>query len=321
MASLYQPARLPVRPGLEWLGTVEYYPTIRDEEQPVAIQRWIELPSRQLVGERELPPNDIGGFLESFIHAVWHPATGNPRAPECIVVNCAIRAIFLREAFGDQIDIEETPEALEQRERLELGLSAEQGCEDYLSEGRVSPTAIGELFRASADLYRMALWEKVSEERVFRLDLPDLGLQGAGLAITTESPLGFCLSYSVEDCKSLLTTPGAPSDEDDLKLAPPFLGLDFVPESELTETHLEQAREHGWTVAGPDAWPLPVRFGPDGQSEFLRPPDIEFLTQSTLAIVAFMSYNGTRILTQDTEPISQTFTIPNHKTVHVTYPA
>jgi hypothetical protein len=65
----------------------------------------------------------------------------------------------------------------------------------YLDGGRIPEDAVAELFRAAEYLYRIAPWRVATDDQVVRIDIPDLGIEGACLSIigALGESLGFLL--------------------------------------------------------------------------------------------------------------------------------
>src|SRR3989442_12979915 len=63
-----------------------------------------------------------------------------------------------------------------------LESTPEKDTESYLEGGRIPAPAVARLFEAARLLYVVAPWKTASDDQILRVDIPQLGIEGACLS-------------------------------------------------------------------------------------------------------------------------------------------
>ena len=201
-------------------------------------------------------------------------------------------AMELRSALGDAIPVQlaPTPEIDRVVEHLAEALTAEVDEDaSYLEHGDVSPAAMAKLFEAARYLWTVAPWKVASDAHLLRVDAPQLGVEGACLSIVGNlgEAFGFLLFPSL-DAWDAFAAAGEQRDEGSLPdFGTSFLSLDFQRGSELPESMRREVDQHGWPVAGPDAFPCPGHFEREGIPSPLTERDVRILAACAGALPSF----------------------------------
>jgi len=253
-------------PGGEWLGGRLAPPFfITDAEQPYRAQiaLWLELPQGLIVGQELTAPANVEGALgRALLAALERPLIGPVRRPPRIRVADQELAAEVRAVVGDGVPIlvAPTPELDEVLESMiEEMPSGSDEEPSYLEGGRISVEIVAELFGAAEYLYRIAPWRVATDDQVVRVDIPELGIQGACLSIigALGESLGIVLFPSLEDYESF--APEEPeSTRRRIDLGSGCLALSFERGAEIS-SRMRRASHPGKPLAPePDAerWTL-----------------------------------------------------------------
>ena len=312
-----------VKPSLEWLGSeTRISPPAGIEGKAIGIQMWVELPSELVVGCVMNDAEDMPSFASTLLDAMRHPKVGKARKPTTIRIQDPRLARQVQDAVHGDIPVvvAPTPELDTVMDMLMARLDGDDDLdEDGAFADDVSPEAMGDLFRAAHALYSIAPWKTIGDHQLIRLDVPDLGIHNSCISImgNAEEVHGFVIFPSIEAYDRFTEFDHTHEDG----FGTDWLSLEYDAKSVVSKARRDQAAQHGWSVAGPDAWPFPSHYLPDGQSERAEPRDLELLTRTAFALISFLVRNGTRIFEDDGEPTSQSFTDAKNKSVRLTYPA
>jgi len=177
-------------PGGEWVGgwlAPPFFVTDAPEPYRAQVALWLELPEGFIVGQELTAPADAEGALgRVLIAALERPLIGTARRPSRIRVADAERAAEVRAIVGDGIPIRvaPTPELNEVLESMIEAMPSDSDEEpSYFGGGRIPEVAVAELFGAAEYLYRVAPWRVATDDQVMRVDISDLGIEGACLSI------------------------------------------------------------------------------------------------------------------------------------------
>jgi hypothetical protein len=154
----------------------------------------------------------------------------------------------------------------------------------------MTPEQVGRFYRAAAEFYRRAPWKSVGYEEAIRVE-SDRYESGPWYAVVMGQSgvtLGVALYEDPDVLRRLWA--GELSDEENARQTV-ALTVTFDPEVQTPTADLLAAREHGWEVAGPEAYPSVFK-KESGLS--MRPPlawELELLEGCLRAIPEFIAHH------------------------------
>ncbi len=219
---------------------------------------WLELPEGFVVGNRVIDPEEPPvSFASTLIDATSSPMVGPPRRPARARVADARLAAELRAALPElQVVVAPTPELDEVLAHMASAMPGdpEDGELSYFEGGRVPEEAVEALFRAAQLLHRIAPWRVADDGQVLRLDVPQLGVNGACVSIigALGESFGVILFPSLEAFERFreLAQAGALSADGPIDLGTSILSLNFKRATDLPPSLRREAAEHAWPVHG-----------------------------------------------------------------------
>jgi hypothetical protein len=167
----------------------------------------------------------------------------------------------------------------------------------------VTPDIVSGFFDAAAVFYEQAPWRRVGE-RAIKVECPRFegGPRYAVMMGQAGMTAGLVL-YDDYETLERIREQALPSEESARITA--ALAVVFGTQDELPEADLEAAQEHGWRVAGPDAYPAVYRMDP---GLAIRAPDaweLELLEGCLRAVPEFVRKKTRRLaVTPLTAPVS-----------------
>ena len=161
-----------------------------------------------------------------------------------------------------------------------------QGGPALLDMPRVTPDLVAGFFRAAAEYYRAAPWQRVTGDETIKVEC-DRFESGPWYAVVI-GQMGMTLGLALyEDLDALIRMrDGDASDEQNARETV-ALSVTFGDETETPVLDLDAAERHGWEVAGPDAYPAPMR---KERGLVMRPPlawELQLLEACLRALPAF----------------------------------
>ncbi len=256
------------RNGPEWVGgrlSPPFFITDRDEPYRPGLVVWMDARDGLVVGQEVVGPEDTDGAVaQVLLSAMERPLAGPPLRPARIRVADAAIVAEIREVLGDAtpIEVAPTPELDEFLEAMLESMQEEDEDESYLEDGRVPPAAVAELFAAAEILYRIAPWQVATDDRVLRLDIPALGVEGACVSIIGNlgESLGLLIFPSLAGYEAF----GRAAEEDPfgsgrIDLGTEWLALSFERGADLPPGMRREVAVHGWPVADANAYPVVER--------------------------------------------------------------
>lgn len=147
---------------------------------------------------------------------------------------------------------------------------------------------VGRFYQAAAQFYRRAPWRSLGYEEAIRVETDrfDSGPWYAVVMGRSGVTLGVALYDDLKMLRRMWTGPG--TDEENARRSV-SVTVTFDPQQKLSMADLLAAREHGWEVADPEAYPLPFK---KERGMTLRPPlawELELLEASLRAIPDFIA--------------------------------
>jgi hypothetical protein len=290
------------------------------------ITLWVELPELIVVGCHLEDPKKQTPFAETLREAMQRPLAGPPRRPSRVRVADALQAAELRDAILDlDIAVAPTPEVdLVGRDLAEhLASSApERGEGSYLDGGRLPAAAVGRLFEAARLLYTVAPWKTADDDQLLRVDIPQLGVDGACLSIigALGQSLGFILFPSVAGFEAFQAASDRQGGRDGrLDLGTTLLSLNFGSGAELPPAMRREVKKHGWRLAGPHAYPEIDHLERDGLQRPVVERDLRVVTAVATSLSAFFVKHGS-LARAEANPVCESWSDDDGLTVRLTAP-
>jgi len=312
----------------EWVGgrlTTPFYVLEPAPFRPELVL-WLELPEDLIVGHQFIDPSGPPlAFGETLAEAMASPLAGPPRRPQRIRVADTLLADEVRAAAPDaEVVVAPTPE-LDRVLRL-MAESMPGGADrSYFGNGRVSAETVGGLFRAAQRLFQLAPWETADDSQVLRMDIPALEVEGACVSII--GALGESLGFAIFPCyvafeRFIEAMDRADVSEDVLDMGTPTLSLNFERGADLPASMRREAAQHGWPVAGPDAYPWVQHRDTDGVLRPLEERDVRIASACATALAALFSKH--RALFEQavgpSRPVRESFFAEDELEVRLTVP-
>jgi hypothetical protein len=301
---------------------------ITDREEPYRAEFvvWLEQPEAFVVGLEAVAPEESHEALGRVLLAAMDgPLVGPPRRPERIRVANAVLAGAVRAAVGDAIPVEIAPtpelEAFLQEMLESMPGGDEEGS--YLEGGRIPPAAVGELFTHAQLLYQLAPWEVASDDQVLRMDIPELGVEGACVSII--GMLGESLGLLIFPSLVGYDAFGKAAEEFRLEAGrldagTDWLSLGFERGADLPAAMRREVAAHGWPVADANAYPRVRRCERDGACRPLVEKDVRIASACAVALSAFFAGHRDLFEADEFEPVCESYSDEGDLTVRFTVP-
>lgn len=317
--------------AVEWVGGRLRPPFfIEDREEPyrVEIAVWMELPSGLVVGQEVAPPEQVSGAVGRALEESFRkPLAGRPRRPTRLRVADAVLAHEVRAVVGDAIPVTVAPTP-ELDSLLEFMVERAPGSAhglgaSYLESGRIPADAVARLFEAARLLYSLKPWDTVSDDRVLRVDIPALGLEGACVSIigALGESLGFLLFPSVAAYRIFADAAERQTPRHGtLDFGTGWLSLGFDRGADLPATMRKEVSAHGWPVADANAYPHVERRDPDGMPRPLVPRDLAIASACATSLASFFVKHPGYFGSSEPEPICESWFDDDDLEVCLTHP-
>ena len=315
----------------EWVGGRLLSPFYITENEPYRpeMDLWLELPEDLILGfslvDPNLPPTPFG---DSLLQAMEAPAAGPPRRPARVRVASDRLAAEVRAVVPEiSVDVAPTPEL-----DSVLQMMAESGPAggrvtqpSYFEGGRVSQQAVRRLFEAAELLHSAAPWEVAKDHQVVRLEIPQLGVEGACVSIigAMGESFGLIIFPSPMAYEAFVTTAmqhslggGGPIDLGDTSLS-----FNLERAADLPPSMRREAVEGGYPVASVSAYPWIQCRERDGMARPLVERDVRIASACAVSIAKFFSKHRD-VLERDAldEPLSESFLDEDDLEVRLTVP-
>ena len=301
---------------------------IHDRPEPYRpdIVLWVELPDGFVVGQAVVMPEDREDAVARALRsAMTQPAVGPPRQPDVIRVADAVTAVEVRAEVAGAIPVTvaPTPELDALLAHMIATLPAPEDHDSYFAGGHVSAVAVEKLFEAGRSLFAVEPWTIADERQVIRMDIPALGVDGACLSIVGRlgETRGVMVFPSLDDFEQLVEAIRTRAAERGTRaLRAEVLGLTFEPATDLPPAMRREAMEHGWPVAGADAYPLVERRDPDGTARPLVQRDVEIAAACARALGAFLARHATMFESDTVPAVCESYLDDDDREVRLTFP-
>lgn len=245
----------------EWIGALVTFPSYvtGDGEpfKPTAVL-WLESETGCIVDSQLVRPEEALPRAAGLFHlATREPHAGTPRLPKRVRVSDEALAYALRGSIGDiEVVIAPTPEVDEvvasMTAHLARGDREDPETTTYLGPD-LAPGDLAHLFSAAARLYRARPWDHIPPDAFVGVSCERLGIEQGALCVVGQmgESYGFSLFRSLGDADRFMAAAesGDPSD------MPEHFMFMFDDRRELPELLVREIAQHGWEVAGPQAYP------------------------------------------------------------------
>ena len=252
---------------------------------------WLQLPEDLIVAYDLVGAGEDASVATALRRAL--EVTG--ASPRQMRVGDELLASEIRAAFGDRFDVRvaPTPEVDALFANLTRSLPGGDAPASYFGDGLVEERTVARMFRAAEMLYRAAPWKRAGSDQVLRLDIPELGVDGACVSIIGQlgESFGFIVFPSEVAFERFLQAASdgpLPSQAGEVDLGTPVLSLDFERRADVPAAMRAEIARHGWSVAGPKAYPVVMRRDRDGIPAPVDDRDVRVATECAFAVASFV---------------------------------
>jgi len=301
--------------GCEWVGgrvLSPFYVTEDDPFRPEMIL-WLEMPEELILyGTMIDPAGPAVSLSEALAEAMESPLVGPPRRPSRIrVADRRLAAEIAGAARGIEIVVAPTPEIDGVLQGMAESFSDEEGEElSYFEGGRVSPESVEGLFGAAGVLFRVTPWTVAADMQVLRLDIPQLGVEGACVSIigALGESVGLLIFPSfVAHERFLEAAESFDASRGLIDMGTPILSLNFERGADLPAGMRREVARHGWPVAGPDAYPWVQNRDRDGVLGPLTERDVLIVSACANSLAAFFGKHRRLFESDEFEPVCESW--------------
>ncbi len=313
--------------GTEWLGGCYTFPgLIRDGNYQPEVVMWVEMPSGFIVAVNVFDPKGPNPFVETLLEALDNLPHGASR-PSRIRVAGRELADKSRLALGGRLPVVNAP-VPELDEAFEAFAASMDSTADptYLGDGEIAPEAMETLFAAAARYFRAAPWRWMPDDRLVRVDIPRLGIEGGCLSVigAAEESFGLLLFSSIDAFVDFSTTPPEVRDGVSAKAEEPggffMLSLSFDRRGDVPPKMLAEIKRYRWPVAGAKGYPIVFAITEARRPRPVSAREIAIMTAATSAFVAFFDRHGDVLRSGRTEPVTEVFRGEDGVTVTLAVP-
>jgi hypothetical protein len=239
------------------------------------------------------PPHE--GVWKTILKAILRPAAGDPHRPGVVQVATDEH----RQAIGRQLEaagiecvVSERLKLIDQMvEELTEHVAGPRRLKATLDSPGVTPAMLGGFFDAAATFYRQAPWRRVPGDAPIKVECEKLQ-SGTWYAVVMGQS-GMTLGLAMyEDLNLLLEILSGNAEDEENTRRTSGLSTTFGEAFEVAPRDFDAAQEHGWPVAGPEAYPSPIRVNPGFA---FRPPlawELELLEGCLRAVPGFVDVEG-----------------------------
>jgi hypothetical protein len=180
---------------------------------------------------------------------------------------------------------------------------------------------VGALFEAARLLYSVAPWKTASDDQILRMDIPQLGVEGACLSIigALGQSLGFVVFPTLAGFEAFQEVAGKSSrSEGPIDLGTTMLSLTFERGADVPASLRREVAEHGWPLAGPHAYPRVDHRERDGLGRPLTDRDLRFVSAIASSLGAFFRKHGS--IAAGDQPVCESWSSNDGLEVRITAP-
>ncbi|MFN3197636.1 MAG: hypothetical protein ACE366_04300 [Bradymonadia bacterium] len=279
----------PIERPIEWIGALVQMPMIVHDaggpQRPEGLL-WLR-PDLGILGFEVAPAGELlpqaAAHLQGVIDA---PQIGAPHTPDRVRVDSEALAEVLRRSHWDiEIVCAPTPEVPDIVQSFADFLDEYGPAPSYLDTG-ATPGQLRAFFGAAEEMYQQAPWRIVPDDTcVFELSIEALGVRSWVLSVIGQAGhrRGMLLFPSAEafDVFYELALTGMARPE----AIPPHLSLSYERAEEQQPSMREEIAQHGWPIAGPAAYPMPVAIDGHMQSRLPSADEIAIIEATCRALM------------------------------------
>lgn len=317
------------RPVREWVGGVLWPPIVIETPEPTRAGWvvWLELPDNLVVGQEVVKPDKVAGAVARTLReALAQPLVGAPRRPGMIRVADNDTAAEVRAEVRETIPVRiaPTPELDDiLKDLMESFPDSVDNEASYFANGKISADAVADLFAASSSLLTVAPWTSASDNQFLRMNIPDLGVEGACVSVVGQ--LGAIRGFTVfpsRDSVDAFVAACAPdaSPREPFSLGSDYLMLTFIPFAELPPLMRTEAAHCGWPAEEEGLCPVVHRVGGDGLPIPPEERDVAIAVSCARALVAFFVKHGDRFESNTITPVFEAFQDGHDREVQLSVP-
>jgi tetratricopeptide (TPR) repeat protein len=286
--------RLPHRDDT-WMADYRQMPMYIKDNRGQPVRPWIILVvsfSEQLILAQHISEEQptSGQLWDTLAEAMQKPLMGSKERPAELQVRAGLGWEELHPAL-EQLGIQVvTKEELQPIARIVEHLSESLGGEQppaLVDLPDVTVEQVGRFYEAAAEFYRQAPWRRLGYENAVRIECPQF--EGGPWFAVLMGQSGLTMGVALYDDLNLLKRLWSHnlSDEENAELTVATT-ITFGDANEIALADVEAARQHGWPVARPDAYPSIFR---KERGLSMRPPtaeELELMEASLRALPEFV---------------------------------
>ncbi len=282
------PARLPMRPET-WYLTVRKLTqwVFLDEDQPV--RPYLALLTnldQETIQDFELSAEQIQA--DDLRNLIWraiekpspelHTPAHRPRELVCDDSETLEALRSSLEEIGVQASYQSSNETIDQLVAMvEAEISSSDENIPLLKIEQFGTALLGDFFESAAQTFRLEPWVHLTPEQAVRYSVPKLGKEGyAQLLGNSRIEFGILVYEKWEDLEQSYFNSG---DLRETLLGGGRLALSYATADLVSAQDLNTINQHGWPIADPEAYPIPMR---------MRPETVEAVTNEELIALVLL---------------------------------
>lgn len=297
----------------EWVGGIVGLPSyVSGEGEPYrpSALLLVEPDSGVIVGTELARPDDVlARAPQMFMDAASAPLVGAPRAPARLRVAAPELYAALRDRVGDvDVVLAPTPELDPVAESLRAAMTVADSGDGGTNIGPdMTPDDLAHMFRAAARLYRLQPWQTFPPDGFASIICEALGIVDGALCVVGQQGESYGLTLFrtpadavafVEETTALERDPGRKPS------LPAHILISYDGDELVGPQAMREAREHGWELAGPRAFPTAVFVDTDLAARGLTRAELAGATAVMEAIADFIEAEpGLASAWDDYEPL------------------
>lgn len=260
--------------------------------------------------------------------AMEDPLDGPPRRPSVVrVAEASIAEAIQAAGLGVVVVVGPTPAVDDAIAAMSEVIARDGPVPTYLEEGRTE-RSVRDLFVAAKSLWSAAPWSVLTDDDIFRVDIPALGVRGACLSVLGHQAQshGFLLFESDEAFDAFRVAAeremrrGARRRRHrQIDLGSDFLSLEFEPGAELQLPLREEIARHAWPATEDAMYPMAEMHLRNGETSFASEAELQVLTAVSFALGAFF-FRHSREIEDPEATLSESITTGDGPTVTLTLP-
>ena len=314
--------RLPRR-GDTWQADCRQLPMLVKDQRGEIVRPWIVLVvslGRELVLAQQITEAQPSAeqLWDTLAQAMQQPLMGEKQRPCELQIRAGAGWEDLRLALEELGIHPVMTEELGPINAIVEHLAGEVGGEQppgLLEIPGVTPEQVGRVYDAAAEFYRRAPWRRLGYENAVRVQCPQI--EGSPWFAVLMGQSGLAMGMAIyEDFEVLRRLWSEELSEEENAALTVATTITFGDANEIALTDLEAARQHGWQVARPDAYPS-IFHKDRGMS--IRPPDVRELDLMEACLRALPNFVAKRRQDDATPETVRVATAAGERTLHLSW--